>query len=185
MDQKTLGGALVPILPEAAKAYVGIESEVQIACDAIERGAVRRYAQAIMDEDPIYDAHCERNATYGGPVAPPIFPTHLFRRPFGDPDPFEENAANPDYDGSKPAALGLPEIEPLNGLALLAGGSELEFIRYARHGERLKLRSRYASITEKETSKGPIILVVTETDYLTEDDELLLRSRKTTIRRKP
>ena len=42
------------ILPEAAKKYIGLTSEKEIACDPVERGAVRRYAQAIMDEDPIY-----------------------------------------------------------------------------------------------------------------------------------
>ena len=31
-----------------------METELQLACDPVERGAVRRYAQAIMDPDPIY-----------------------------------------------------------------------------------------------------------------------------------
>jgi hydroxyacyl-ACP dehydratase HTD2-like protein with hotdog domain len=78
----------------------------------------------------------------------------------------------------------LPAIEPLAGYALLNGGSEIEFFRYARHDETIKLTSRYADITEKETSKGPIILVVTESEYRNGEGELLIRTRRTQIRRK-
>jgi len=174
------------ILPEAAKAYIGRESAPETACDPVERGAVRRYAQAIMDEDPAYWAACEDNARYGGPVAPPLYPTHLFRRPFGAPDPVQLNARNPDFDGVGAGALqGLPEIEPLAGYALLNGGSQVEFFRYARHGERITLKSRYADIFEKQTSKGPMIFVVTESEYRNDDGELLVRTRRTLIRKKP
>ena len=173
------------ILPAAALKYIGLESQTEIACDPVERGAVRRYAQAIMDEDPIFWAPCENNRLYGGPVAPPLYPTHLFRRPFGTPDPIQENARNPDFDGiGATAAQGLPEIEPLKGSALLNGGTEIEFYRYARHGERVKLKSRYADIYEKATSKGPMIFVVIESEYRTGDEELLIRTRRTQIRRK-
>jgi len=169
------------ILPEAAKQYVGVKSEQELACEPVERGAVRRYAQAIMDENPVY-ADPGAGARYGGAVAPPIFPTHMFRRPFGAPDPLQERARDPDFDGLS-APRGLPEIEPLKGLSLLNGGSEIEFFRYARHGETVTQQSRYASITEKQTSKGPIILVVIESEYRNGDGELLLKARRTQIRR--
>jgi len=60
-------------LSEALKPYVGMESHTDTACDVVERGAVRRYAQAIMNEDPIFSVDCENNQRYGGPVAPPFF----------------------------------------------------------------------------------------------------------------
>ena len=170
---------------EACRKYIGIESETETACDAVERGAVRRYAQAIMDEDPIFSEPCANNARYGGPVAPPLYPTHLMRRPFGAPDPIQENARNPDFDGlSLGSTSGLPEIEPLKGYALLNGGSEIELFRYARHGETVTVKSRYADITQKETSKGPMIFVVLESEYRNGAGELLLRARRTLIRRK-
>jgi acyl dehydratase len=179
-------GVIMSSLSETLKEYVGMQSEVEVACDVVERGAVRRYAQAVMNEDPIFSKACENNVRYGGPVAPPLFPTHLFRRPFGAPDPIQDNARNPDFDGIVGAnsSQALPEIEPLNGYALLNGGSEIEFYRYARHGETIRLQSRYADITEKETSKGQIVLVVTESEYHNEHGDLLMRTRRTTIRRK-
>jgi acyl dehydratase len=172
------------LLPEAAKKYIGLQSETEIACDPVERGAVRRYAQAIMDEDPIFSEACPNNARFGGPVAPPLYPTHMFRRAFGKPDPLQERARDPDFDGlGATSAQGLPELEPMKHLALLNGGSEIEFFRYARHGETVKLRSRYVDIVEKETSKGPMIFVIIETEYRNGDDELLMKVRRTLIRR--
>ena len=170
---------------EDARKYIGIESSIQIACDPVERGAVRRYAQAIMDEDPIFSEPCANNARYGGPVAPPLYPSHLMRRPFGAPDPIQDNARNPDFDGlSLSSAGGLPEIEPLRGYALLNGGAEIELLRYARHGETVTVKSRYADITQKQTSKGAMIFVVLESEYRTGAGELLMRTRRTQIRRK-
>ena len=170
---------------EACQKYVGIESEIELACDPVERGAVRRYAQAIMDEDPIFAEPCANNARYGGPVAPPLYPTHMMRRPFGAPDPIQDNARNPDFDGlSLSATGGLPEIEPLKGYALLNGGSEIELFRYARHGATVTVKSRYADITQKETSKGTMVFVVLESEYRNGAGELLLRARRTHIRRK-
>jgi hypothetical protein len=48
----------------------------------------------------------------------------------------------------------------------------------------VKLRSRYVDIVEKQTSKGPLIFVISENEYHTGEDELLLRVRRTQIRRK-
>ena len=172
------------LLTEALKKYIGMHSENEIACDPLERVAVRRYAQAIMDEDPIFAEPCANNARFGGPVAPPLFPTHMFRRAFGAPDPIQLRARDPEFDGlSSGASSGLPELEPIKHLALLNGGSEIEIFRYARHGEAVKLRSRYADITEKETSKGPMLFVTIETEYRNGDDALLMKTRRTLIRR--
>jgi acyl dehydratase len=171
-------------MSEALKKYIGAESAFETACDPVERGAVRRFAQAIMDEDPLFWEPCASNARFDGPVAPPLYPTHLFRRAFGKPDPLQEHARDADYDGlGATSAQGLPELEPIKHLALLNGGSEIEFFRYARHGETLTLRSRYADIVEKETSKGPMIFVTIETEYHNGDGELLMKTRRTQIRR--
>ena len=172
------------LLTEALKKYIGLQSETETACDPVERGAVRRYAQAIMDEDPIFSEACANNARFGGPVAPPLYPTHMFRRAFGAPDPLQLRARDPEFDGlGASSAQGLPELEPIKHLALLNGGSEIEFFRYARHGESVRLRSRYADIVEKETSKGPMLFVTIETEYRNGEGELLMSARRTLIRR--
>ncbi len=133
------------LLTDEIRSFIGAESQTVAACDKVEPGAVRRYAQAIMDDDPDYAAGAEA-ARYGGPVAPPLYPSFMFRRPYGTPDALTLRAEDPDFDGLVAAASdGLPEL-PLPGLALLNGGSEIEFFRYARHGESVVQRSRYADI---------------------------------------
>lgn len=170
------------ILTDEIRSYIGRQSDVVTAVDAVEPGAVRRYAQAIMaDHDGDY-APDATPARYGGPVAPPIYPAFMFRRPYGTPDVLSERAEDPDFDGLVSAASdGLPEL-PLPGRALLNGGSEIEFLRYAKHGERVSQRSRYADIYERESKNGPMLFVVIETEYAV-DTDVLMRVRKTIIRR--
>jgi hypothetical protein len=160
-------------------------TEAEVACDAVEAGAVRRYAQAIMDDDPAYAPDADPHNRYGGPIAPPLFPNHMLRRPFGTRDLMHERAtADPDFDGVVPATESLPPLTAFAHLPVLNGGSEFEFHRYARHGESVAVRQRYASITEKRTSKGPMIVVVIEAEIRTHGKgELLLRSRRTLLRR--
>jgi hypothetical protein len=162
---------------------IGAESGVETACEPVERGAVRRYAQAYMDDHPML--HDARSASrYGGPVAPPLFPMNMFRRPFGTPDPFAERANDPDFDGIVGStAQGLPPLPLPRGIGLLNAGTDVEFYRYACHGESVSAKSRYASITEKQSGKGPMLIVIIETEYHADGGDLLLRVKKTQIRR--
>ncbi len=170
------------MLTDEIRGYIGLESETIEACDGIEPGAVRRYAQAIMDDDPDY-APGAGNPRFGGPVAPPLYPSFMFRQPLGTPDALSERAEDPDFDGLLAGASdGLPEL-PLPGRALLNGGSEIEFFRYARHGETVVQRSHYADIYERVSKNGAMLFVITETEYRTGGGDLLLRARKTAIRR--
>lgn len=170
------------ILTDEIRSYIGRQGDVIEACDAVEPGAVRRYAQAIMadgDHDCAPDASSPR---YGGPVAPPLYPAFMFRSPLGSADVLTDRAEDPDFDGLESAVSnGLPEL-PLPGRALLNGGAEIELLRYARHGERVSQRSRYADIYERESKNGPMLFVVVETEYVA-GAEVLLRVRKTIIRR--
>jgi hypothetical protein len=172
----------VTILTDEIRGYIGRQSESVTACDTVEPGAVRRYAQAIMADGDTDYAPDATPARYGGPVAPPIYPAFMFRRPLGTPDVLTERAEDPDFDGLVSSASdGLPEL-PLPGRALLNGGSEIEFLRYARHGEQVTQRSRYADIYERQSKNGPMLFVVIETEYSAGGD-VLLRVRKTIIRR--
>lgn len=174
------------LLNEEILSYIGLSTAEEFACDVVETGAVRRYSQAIMDNDRIYWDGSAQDGRHGAAVAPPIFPLDMFRRAFDTPDPVQIYATDPDFDGvGPPAGQGLPPIEPLRHFAVLYGGSEIEFYRYAKHGERVSVTQRYASITEKESRKGPMLLVNIESEYKTELGELLVRSSVTTIWRQP
>ena len=174
----------MPTLIEEARTYIGKESAVEVACNPVEPSEARRYAQAIMDDDPIYRGDEDSLKRYGGPVAPLFFPTHMFRLALGEKDPLDQSKANPDFDGSSLSATqGLPEIAPIKHLAILNGGSETEFYRFARHGEKVRLKSRYANIVEKQSSSGSMIIVTIESDYIGDNDSVLCRVRRTYLRR--
>lgn len=174
----------MPRMNEEVRRCIGQETDLQLACDPVETGAVRRYAQAIMDSDPIYMGEDAAGSTrYGAAVAPPLFPNAMLRLPFGDPDLVQQRATDPDFDGAVGSStLGLSPL-PLVNSPLLNGGTEVELFRYARHGEQIWLKSRYLDIYERETSKGWMLMVVIETDFLDKDGQLVMRFRKTQLRR--
>ncbi|MBA4489590.1 MaoC family dehydratase N-terminal domain-containing protein [Paracoccus sp. S1E-3] len=170
------------LMTEELKSYIGRETGRSAAVDTVETGAVRRYAQAIMDPDPAYMDN--ENVRFGGAAAPPLYPAFMFRLPFGSPDYLTERGEDPDFDGLVTAvSSGLPEL-PLPGFALLNGGAEIELFRYARHGEKVFQKSRYADIRERESKSGPMLLVLVETVYETEAGEPLMRVVKTLLRRR-
>jgi hypothetical protein len=174
----------MPHLTDEIRAYIGLETELQLACDPVERGAVRRYAQAVMDADPIYMREEALEGTrYRKPVAPPLFPNAMLRLPFGERDLIQERAEDPHFDGAVGSStLGLPPL-PLVNSPLLNGGTEAELYRFAEHGEEIWVKSRYLDIHEKETSKGTMLVLLIETDFLDADGKLVLRFRKTQLRR--
>jgi acyl dehydratase len=167
------------------KALIGLEGEPQIAWEPVERSEVRRFAQAIMDDDPIFwnDAYA-KNTRYGGVVAPPLFPLFAQRQPPGSPDPLAITVTDPDYDGfAGLLTSGLPPI-PLPQLPrLLNGGNEVEFYQLPRLGDRITARTKYLDIYEKTGRSGTMVFILVETRYTNQQDELLLVSRVTYIRR--
>jgi hypothetical protein len=172
----------MPLLTDEIRAYIGLSTQREFACDPVGQGEVRRFAQAIMDDDPDYGPGAARDTPWGGPIAPPLFPNHALRRAFGTPDAIQQRAHDPDFDGAG-THPGLPPIAPLREFASLNAGAEFELYRYARHGERIQVTQRYADITEKESSRGPMLLVTVEAEFRTAAGELLLRARRTLIRR--
>lgn len=168
------------ITPEV-KALIGAEAQPVYATHPVEPSEIRRFHQAVMDHAPRYWDE-QAAARYGGVVAPPGFPVHAHRRAEGERDPLDD-MDKPDYDGAARAMRpGLPEvITPLK--RLMNGGYEYELFRYARPGERILLRSRYADIYQRNGKTGPIVFVVVEDSYETETGEKLLRSLNTMILR--
>ena len=166
------------LVNEQVLALVGYESSVSEAPDPVERSAVRRFVQASMNQDPAYQA-----ANHTDVEAPELFPMNMFVRPFGTADLLTERANDPDFDGAIAASMrSLPEL-PLPSMVRLNGGYEIQIFRRARVGERVQMKSRYVDITERQGSKGPMVLAVVDTDYFTAEGDPLLRVRNTSIYR--
>lgn len=170
-------------ITDEVRALIGVESEQLVACDRVERGAIRRMAQAIMDDDPVFrdDAHAS-GTRYGGVVAPPLFPVHMFQRAAGAPDPLDKAWENPNHDGSKPASamFALPNV-PIPLKRLLNAGVEVEFFKYAQPGEQVTVVNRYADIFQKQGKKGPMVFVVVERHFRNEKHESLMTYKQTLV----
>lgn len=164
--------------------YIGMAGAAMVAPMPLERDALRRFVQAIMDRDPLYyDEALAKGTKYGGLVAPPLYPVHAFRAPAGGPDPLDLLHDDPDADGSggnDGLFFGLAPIEsPFK--RLLNGGNEIEFYRCLAVGERCVAKARYADVRLKQGKSGAMLLVTIETEFSTESGALLLINRQTLI----
>jgi acyl dehydratase len=105
----------------------------------VEAGHIRRFADAVGDDDPIYrDAAAARAAGHPGIVAPPTFAVAL--RP-NDP------RAGMELDWRK----------------LLHGEMELTYDRAVYAGDQLTLIARVADASVKQTRSGVMDVMVIET----------------------
>lgn len=174
----------VPDLAELRK-YVGLVGQPRTATP-LEADALRRFTQAIMDDDPTYyDPAAASRSPQGTIAAPPLFPVHSFRRQPGTPDPLQAVIDDPEHDGIGGASgtlQGLPPI-PSPFKRLLNGGNEIEFFRCLALGERAVAKPRYQGVELKQGRSGPMLLVTIEVRWETDTGELLMINRQTSIRR--
>lgn len=164
--------------------YVGLKGPAKRAHAPLEPEMLRRFVQAIMDRDPLYhDVAYARSTRYAGLVAPPLYPVHAFRTPAGAPDPLESVQQDPDADGTAGNDGVLFGLEPIQSpfKRLLNGGNEIEFFRCLAVGEVCVAQARYANVVLKEGKSGQMLLVDVETEFRTEQGEMLLVNRQTLI----
>lgn len=169
---------------DEVQALVGVRGDVVTAPEPVDRSSVRRFAQAIMDPDPLYWDESYAAATpYGRIMAPPLYPLHASRRAGGTPDPLAVAAEDPDYDGAGDVLprLGLPAI-PIPQKRLLNGGNSVRVTALAGIGDLIQAQSTISAIEQKEGRSGTLIVVEVETDYaVAQSGAPLVRGRQVYI----
>ena len=170
------------ITPEVTS-LIGTRSTV-VAWDRVERSEIRRFAQAIMDPDPIYyDDAAAKARGLPGVVAPPLFPLYAFRFPPVNEDALAGAADADDFHGGAfLPRLGLPDI-PVPQKGLLNGGNDIEFFRYARIGDRLTAQCELVDIYEKTGRSGLMVFVEMAMTFTNQDGDVLLHNKQIEIRR--
>jgi acyl dehydratase len=141
------------------RSLVGRESDPVVV--EVEKGMIRRLAEAIGDLNPVHvDEAAARAAGYPSLVAPPTFPVVL--------------SINERFRHSL----------DLGTRSLLLGEESIELGRPVVAGDRLTLRSRVADVQERTGTSGATDVLVLETEARGADDELVFRTRETFILRR-
>jgi hydroxyacyl-ACP dehydratase HTD2-like protein with hotdog domain len=126
----------------------------------VEAGAVRKFAAAIGDPNPLYhDEQYARAAGYAGIVAPPTFPACF--RPRADP----------------------PWIAVLDRRRIVAGETAFDYEAPLVVGLRVTCRAHFKGIEDKQGKKGAMQLLLQETEARDEAGRLLVTIRRSTIYR--
>lgn len=141
------------------KSLIGRESEPVV--QLIEASAIRRFAEALGDANPIYlDEAAARAAGHSSLVAPPTFPVAL--------------AANERFRHSL----------DLGTRSILHGEQQFEYARSVLAGERITVVSRVADVQERPGASGPMDVLVIEDEGRDEKGEWVFRSHATFILRR-
>jgi acyl dehydratase len=174
------------LITDQVRALMGAESEKQTSPIPVSEELLRRFTQAVMEDNPVHWDHATAQASkYGEVVATPLFPLHASRRPPGAADPFERFKDDAQDDGTlgESGGWGLPPIDiPLK--RVLNGGTEAEFFKLACIGDIISSRSRYVDIAERQGRDGnPLVIVRVATTYTNQHDEVLAVITTSMIRR--
>ncbi|WP_242341401.1 MULTISPECIES: MaoC family dehydratase N-terminal domain-containing protein [Anaeromyxobacter] len=141
------------------RSLIGRESEP--VAQEVERSAIRRYAEALGDPNPIYqDEAAARAAGYPALVAPPTFAAAL--------------AANDRFRHSL----------DLGTRSILHSEQQIEYARPLVAGDRLTVVSRVADVQERPGASGPMDVLVLEDEARDDKGEWVFRSRATLILRR-
>jgi acyl dehydratase len=141
------------------RSLIGRESEPVL--HEVEKGAVRRFAEALGDPNPIYvDETAARAAGHPGLVAPPTFPVVL--------------TSNERFRHSL----------DLGTRSILHGEQQFEYVRPILAGDRIVVRSKVADVLERAGASGPMDVIVIEDEGRDEQGELVFKTRAMLILRR-
>jgi acyl dehydratase len=141
------------------RTLIGRESEPTVI--EVEKGAVRRFADALGDPNPLaLDEAAARAAGHPGLVAPPTFPVTL-----GWTDQFRHSL-------------------DLGTRAVLHSEQAFEYARPIVAGDRISVRSKVVDVQERTGASGPVDVLVVEDEGRDEKGALVFRARATHIIRR-
>lgn len=153
------------MVPDSLKQYIGKVDPPHLR--EVEKGAIRRYADAVGDDNPLYyDEEYARKSRYGGIIAPPGF--------FG----WAKKTIS-----SSEGLVGLIGAMIEAGYAgILDGGMAYDFYLPVRVGDTLVVSPKVADIALKE-GKTKMMIIRFEASYTNQNGDLVAKSYQTLIGR--
>jgi len=160
------------MLSEKVQEFIGQGGDASIL--EIEKGAIRRFADAVDDRNPLYrDDEYARNSRYGSIITVPGF--------FGWPTRSPRGSAIASSGG---LTAGLASALSEAGYnRILDGGMDYEFYMPVRTGDTLSANTRLKDVREREGGTGKMAIVRNETTYYNQNGDLVATAVATTIYR--
>jgi acyl dehydratase len=126
----------------------------------VEKGHIRKFAQAIGDDNPLYwDEEYAKKSRYGGIIAPPTFVTTL------------------GFESTESVMEGLD----INYARLLHGEQEFEYHSPIMAGDVISFSTTITDITEKQGKSGAMDIVTTEMTGNNQNGEKVFVGRSTVV----
>ena len=153
------------MVPDSLKQYIGKVDPPHLR--EVERGAIRRYADAVGDDNPLYyDEEYAKKTKYGGIIAPPGF--------FG--------WAKKTISSSEGLIGLIGAMIEAGDAGILDGGMAYDFYLPVRVGDTLVGSPKVADIALKE-GKTKMMILRFETSYWNQNGDLVAKSYQTLIGR--
>jgi len=144
------------IITDEMKALIGVEGTPTVF--EVEKGAIKLFAEAIDDPNPLWqDEDYAKKTEYGGIIAPPIF------------------LCSPRTG----MAQGVERKTPFT--RLLAGGDELEYFKPVKPGDTITAVGKIAEYSEREGKRGKMLFIIIETTFRNQRDEVVVIGSSTYI----
>jgi len=155
------------MVPDELKQHIGKVDPPHVR--EVEKGAIRRYADAVGNDNPLYyDEEHASKSRYGGIIAPPGF--------FG---------WSVKTIAASEAIVGLMTDMINAGYAgILDGGISYELYQPVRAGDTLVASPKVKDVTAKEGKSGTMIICQFETAYLNQNGDLVAKATQNLIGRK-
>lgn len=145
-------------MAEIDRSLIGSETETYVV--EVEKGAIRKFAEAIGDPNPAYrDEAAAKAEGYPGIIAPPTFPVTFY--------PPEE----PDW------------TRDLDRRRILAGEQRFEYTRPICAGDVLNCRIRFREVIDKDGRSGKMELLYQEVIGTDQDGNHVFTNTKSTVYR--
>ncbi len=139
------------------KSVIGLTSK-EYTVD-VEKGHIRKFAEAIGDPNPLYfDESYAKDSIYGGIIAPPTFPVAITSE-----------------GGEIPLDLDMRRM--------LHGEQEFIYERVIHAGDKLHCQMKVTDLYEKEGKSGTMQFLVLDTEMKDEKNKLVVTSRMNIIYR--